>query len=113
MRSFITELTEHDEARAKKAFGAGLNIVRTHGRWVRMCYSEQKRVQTVGHGFTITHSRPFNPSLLKTDSEECEWWRGFGYRLTISLPCQSCLDVYPLRTDDSLAQDFLLERRNR
>jgi hypothetical protein len=92
MRSFIAELTEHAEVRSKRAFDAGLKIVRARGRW--RAYSGRYRVWVTGHGFTINHSTPFNPSLLKTDSEEREWWRRFGYRMTISRLCQSCLDVY-------------------
>jgi hypothetical protein len=92
MRSFIHELTEHGEARSKKACDAGLKIVRTRGRWGADL--GRNRFQATGHGFTIDHSTPFNPSLLKTDSEEREWWRGFRYRLTISRPGRGCLDVY-------------------
>lgn len=93
MRQLIGELTEHEEARSKKACDAGLNIIRNRGRSIRTD-SGQIRVEATGHGFTVTYSTPFNPSLLKTNSEEREWWREFKYRLTISQQSCSCLDVY-------------------
>jgi hypothetical protein len=93
VRQLIGELTEHGEARSKKACDAGLNIIRNRGRSIRTD-SGQVRVEATGHGFTVKYSTPFNPSLLKTDSEERERWREFKYRLWISQQGYTCLDVY-------------------
>jgi hypothetical protein len=93
VRQLIGELTAHEEARSKKACDVALNIIRNRGRSIRTD-SGQIRIEVTGHGFTVKYFTPFNPSLLKTASEERESWRGFRYRLMISRSGRSCLDVY-------------------
>jgi bifunctional DNA-binding transcriptional regulator/antitoxin component of YhaV-PrlF toxin-antitoxin module len=102
---FLDELTEQDKIQIEKVRKAGLKIIRARGQLV-LPSPDRKRFQVRGGGFLIVHSTPFNSSLLKTDDEEREFWRQFRYRLLISRPGRSCLDVYWNKEDEIFTRYF-------
>jgi hypothetical protein len=104
IRLLLLVRAKREERQVRAIRDAALHIMRKRGRY-RICFG--RTVPLVGSlEFVISHYTIFNPILVKTDSEEWEFWRRFQYRLMIGNAKRSVADIYWNRDDRLRARSF-------